>query len=103
MAGSETSTTLLSGLTYYLLKNPDTLRYLQSEVRGAFKDASEIDSNSASKLPYLFAAIEEGLRIFPPVAFGLPRVSPGATVDGHYIPAGVSTVVLTIANFSFTR
>lgn len=41
-------------------------------------------------LPYITAVIEEGLRIYPPVAFGLPRTSPGAKVDGHYIPAGTT-------------
>jgi cytochrome P450 len=92
VAGSETSTTLLSGLTYYLLKNPDILRNLQMEVRRAFQDPVSINSDSSSKLPYLFAIIEEGLRIFPPVAFGPPRISPGATVDGHYIPTGVSPI-----------
>jgi cytochrome P450 len=90
VAGSETTTTLLSGLTYYLLKNPEVLRNLQEEIRGAFQNADSIDNDTASKLPYLLAVIEEGLRIFPPVSFGPPRVSPGATVDGHYVPVGVS-------------
>jgi hypothetical protein len=89
LAGSETSSTLLSSLTYFLLNNPDTLKILQDEVRGAFKDLESIDGNSTSNLPYLFAVIEEGLRIFPPVAFGLPRDSPGEVVDGVYVPKGV--------------
>lgn len=29
------------------------------------------------------------MRCFPPLAFGLPRVSPGEFVDGYYIPKGV--------------
>ncbi len=32
--------------------------------------------------------MEEGLRIFPPVPAGLHRESPGATVDGYYVPRG---------------
>lgn len=42
-------------------------------------------------LPYLNAVIHESLRIFPPVAVPLPRVSPGEMVDGYYIPKGVSS------------
>lgn len=105
VAGSETTTTLLASLTYYLLKYPEVLRNLQTEVRGAFRDSGSINSDSAAKLPYLLAVIEEGLRIFPPVAFGPPRVSPGATVDGYYIPAGVSpkTVCLTVGVFDFVH
>lgn len=29
------------------------------------------------------------MRCFPPIAFGLPRVSPGEFVDGRFIPQGV--------------
>jgi cytochrome P450 len=49
-----------------------------------------ITGDSTENLPYLFAVIEEGLRIFPPVPAGLQRVSPGAFVDGHYVPTGTS-------------
>lgn len=34
--------------------------------------------------------IEEGLRLFPPSVVPLARYSPGATIGGHYVPAGVS-------------
>lgn len=33
------------------------------------------------------------MRCFPPIAFGLPRISPGETIDGHYIPKGVRVSV----------
>ncbi len=39
----------------------------------------------------MHAVILEGLRIYPPLPFALPRVVPegGDTVDGHFLPAGV--------------
>lgn len=95
VAGSETTATALLGLTWYLLNNPDALKILQIEVRTSFSDSTSINAETASKLPYLFAVIEEGLRLYPPIGFGLPRVSPGAVVDNHYIPAGVSTYATT--------
>jgi cytochrome P450 len=88
VAGSETTATALSGIVYYLSKNPDCMVQLQKEVAGAFTSYDNIKGNSAAKLPYLNAVIEEGLRLYPPVAFGLPRVSPGAIVSGHYVPTG---------------
>lgn len=43
---------------------------------------------------YLNAVMTEALRFYPPVPVGGPRVSPGAYVDGVYIPAEVSLIPL---------
>lgn len=88
LAGSETTATSLSGLTYFLLKNPDCLSKLNEEVRGAYSSIDEITGDSTATLPYLQGCIEEGLRLFPPAPFRLPRDSPGAVIDGHYVPEG---------------
>lgn len=88
LAGSETTATSLSGLTWHLLKNPQCLSKLNEEVRGAFSSLDEITGDATAALPYLHACIEEGLRIFPPVALNLPRDCPGAVIDGHYVPEG---------------
>ncbi|KAH8593799.1 cytochrome P40 monooxygenase [Bisporella sp. PMI_857] len=95
-AGSETSSTFLSATTYYLLKNPSMLEKLQNEVRKAFQNDSEIDGENVKRLVYLNAVIEEGLRIFPPAPFGLPRVCPGAEIDGHWVPKG--SIIATAAH-----
>lgn len=86
VAGSETTATSLSGITYYLSRNENVYKKLALEIRGTFENYEQIDSRSTLTLPYLKAVIDEGLRIYPPIAIGLPRVSPGETVDGHYIP-----------------
>lgn len=88
VAGSETTATCLTGLTFFLLSNEPCLKRLSAEVRSQFKTTQEIDGDSTKDLKYLQAVIDEGLRMFPPVAFGLPRICPGTVVDGHYIPAG---------------
>ncbi|TVY25314.1 Cytochrome P450 monooxygenase [Lachnellula hyalina] len=90
VAGSETTATLLSGLTYYLSQSPEAWKRLKDEVRGAFKTEEEITMRSTAALPYLFACLEEGLRMYPPAVVTPPRFSPGATVNGEYIPEGVS-------------
>jgi len=91
VAGSETTATVLSGVTYLLLRNPTALRKVLEEVRGTFQSEEEITLTSVNSLPYMLACLNEALRMYPPVASGLPRVVPdgGATVAGAFIPADV--------------
>ncbi|KAL1619772.1 hypothetical protein SLS56_009973, partial [Neofusicoccum ribis] len=98
-AGGETSSTLLSGLTYHLLKNPDKMATLTEEVRATFKGPSEMDSARLAQLPYLRACIQEGLRIYPPAATGMPRVVPpgGSVISGTNIAAGTTVYVSPFA------
>ena len=92
IGGTETTATLLSGLIYYLLQNPATMHALQTELRSAFESEDEITIEGLMAQKYLHACIEEGLRMYPPISNGLPRVVPpeGAFIDGHEVPAGVS-------------
>lgn len=99
-AGSETTATSLAGTTWYLLKNQDCLRKVTEEVRGAFKSMSDITGDSTARCEYLHGVVEEGLRLFPPVAAGLPRVSPGAVIDGQYVPAGY---IVACENYPLAR
>ncbi|POS72002.1 cytochrome P40 monooxygenase [Diaporthe helianthi] len=99
MAGSETTATALTATIYYLLRNPHTLEKLTSEILQNFHHADEITGESVVGLQYLGGVIEEGLRLFPPLALGLPRESPGAVVDGHFIPQGTC---VSVENFSMS-
>lgn len=89
IAGGETVSTFLAATTFYLLKTPDSYSKARDEVRKRFQTYESIDATSAQQLPYLQAVISEGLRIYPPGSQGFPRISPGATIDGHWIPEGV--------------
>ncbi|KAF4454251.1 hypothetical protein F53441_3251 [Fusarium austroafricanum] len=95
IAGSETTTHLLAGSVYYLLRNPEKMAKLQNEIRSTFSSRDEIVGDALSHLEYLNAVIEETLRIFPAVSISLPRVCPGAAIDGYYVPK--DTVVSTDA------
>jgi cytochrome P450 len=92
LAGSETTATALSAITYYLLRTPKVMQKLKEEIRTSFQSYNAIHSKSTLDLPYLGAVIAEGLRIYPPLPIALPRVVPdgGDIVDGHFLPAGVS-------------
>ncbi|OJI83695.1 hypothetical protein ASPTUDRAFT_170703 [Aspergillus tubingensis CBS 134.48] len=86
IAGSETTATTLSAATYFILKHPEVYAKMRDEIRSRFKDYSEITSSSVGQLPYFHAVLNETMRLYPPVPFGPPRISPGAYVDGHYVP-----------------
>lgn len=90
IAGSETTATTLSGLVFNLKRNPEALQLLLDEIRGTFATEQEISMKSAASLQYLQACIHETLRIYPPVPETPPRRSPGAQINGEYIPEGVS-------------
>ncbi|KAI1771516.1 putative cytochrome P450 [Hypoxylon cercidicola] len=95
LAGSETTSTVLSTATYYLLKDPAAYARLVSEIRGKFKSADDINEATTHDLVYMNAVCKEAMRIYAPLPLALPREVPdgGETVDGHFLPAG--TVVAT--------
>ncbi|KAI0180131.1 cytochrome P450 [Hypoxylon sp. FL1284] len=63
---------------YHLLNNPSALKTLS------------VWGGPAAELPYLTACLRESIRVMPNVLTGMPVVSPGAMVDGEFIPRGVT-------------
>ncbi|KAL5115725.1 hypothetical protein ACEQ8H_006333 [Pleosporales sp. CAS-2024a] len=88
IAGTETTATLLSGLTYRLLTNPVCMQKLVQEIRAAFKSGEDMTLEALAALPYFAACVKEAFRLYPPVPLGLPRITPedGSTVCGQYVP-----------------
>ncbi|KAL6158808.1 hypothetical protein ACJBU6_02985 [Exserohilum turcicum] len=88
IAGSETTSSMLSGVTYMLLTNPDAYQKVVHEVRTSFNSDEEITLTSVSRLTYMLACLNEAMRSYPPVPFGMPRFVPkgGAKVSGEFIP-----------------
>ncbi|KAH7055844.1 putative cytochrome P450 [Macrophomina phaseolina] len=101
IAGSETTATLLSGGTYYLLTNPHVYARAVAEVRGRFSDPSEISLSSISELKYLLAFFDEALRMYPPVASNLARQTPpeGANILGRWVPGNTVVGIHQLAQF----
>lgn len=63
---------------------------LIKEIRSSFRSDEDIDFDKASRLEYLMAVLNKSLRLFPPVATSIPRVTIDADViDGHVVPPGV--------------
>lgn len=91
LAGSDTSATTCGSTTWFLVKNPRTLKKLQDEVRSSFQSMEDITVAAASKLSYLRAVIREALRLHPVGPVSVPRVvdRPGVIISGHAVPPGV--------------
>ncbi|KAJ4327627.1 hypothetical protein N0V84_001876 [Fusarium piperis] len=92
IAGSETTATLLSGVTFQLLMNKTKLDKLVSEIRSSFDTEDDITLDRVNQLSYLLAALNEGLRMYPPVPNGLPRLVPagGEIMERFWIPEKAS-------------
>lgn len=94
LAGSETTATALSCIVYYLNRTPQALIRLRKEIQAKFSAYQDINAATTSSMEYLNSVILEGLRIYPPLPFALPRVVPngGDTVDGRWVPANVKII-----------
>ncbi|KAI9162762.1 isotrichodermin C-15 hydroxylase [Paramyrothecium foliicola] len=90
LGGSETTATLLCGITYLLLSYPKQYHKAVQEVRRTFANIEDITLMSVSKLDFMHACINESLRRYPPTAGSQPRFVPkgGAKIDNHFVPEG---------------
>lgn len=89
-AGGDTTGGTMSGVIYNTLKHPRVLKCLQEELDAEVKQ-TPISWANASKLPYLDAVVQEGLRFHPGTSFTMERVVPrGGLVlpDGGFIQPG---------------
>jgi cytochrome P450 len=109
LAGTETTATLLSGLTFFLLRNPTPMKTLVAEIRNAFASTNDMTMEQLAALPYLAACIKEAFRLYPPVALGLPRLTPanGSTIAGNFVPPDTGVFIPQHAMYTheknFTR
>lgn len=89
VAGSDTTGVTLTYLTWAVLQRPKLQAEIEEEVASLNGNITDAE---VEKLPLLNATIEETLRLYGAAPGGLPRIVPkgGSTLDGYYIPAGVT-------------
>ncbi|KAH7102241.1 cytochrome P450 [Auriculariales sp. MPI-PUGE-AT-0066] len=118
-AGADTTANSLTAILYYILLHRPVYERIMAELAtvnagvaesdGTLPTLKHMDSkielettidslpthDQVKSLPYLNAAIEEGLRMFATNAFGLPRVTgpAGFELDGIVVPPGVEVSV----------
>ncbi|KAJ2987027.1 hypothetical protein NUW58_g4730 [Xylaria curta] len=78
------------GVLFFLTQEPKYYQFLTEEIRNAFQSYDDITLTTTAQLPYEEACLEETIRLLATNTTGLPRYSPGAMVDGHYIPKGIT-------------
>lgn len=92
VAGSDTSSTAMCSVLFYLADNPDAYQRAAHEVRSKFTSCHDIAIGATlASCTYLRACIDESLRISPPVGSALWRevhADGGARVDSLHIPKG---------------
>lgn len=95
------------------------MKILTDEIRGRFQSSIDITLGGLAPLPYLnackslsnfifqvpydspFLGIREGMRVYPPVPSGLPRIvaEGGNSILGRWVPAGTHVSVHQFATY----
>lgn len=101
-AAGENTEISLTNIIWLLAKNPQAVEKLREELQEAYRNAPEpvgdVPPYSILKdLPYLRACVDEGLRLRPALAGGLPRIVPegGMRVSGEWFDEGTTISVST--------
>ncbi|KAI1102035.1 benzoate 4-monooxygenase cytochrome P450 [Jackrogersella minutella] len=97
IAGSDTTSTSLSGIFFYLTGDPQRCQKLVNEIRSTFQSEKEvIYGPKLLTCTYLKACVDEGMRLAPSGPCELPRevLFGGLRIKGEYYPAG--TIVGTV-------
>ncbi|KAB5558036.1 isotrichodermin C-15 hydroxylase [Coniochaeta sp. 2T2.1] len=100
IAGFDPIQIQLYAAVFFLVKHGEAYARLTKEIRDAFESYGDITAEAVSKLAYLNAFIHESQRAYVITVARMPRVSPGATVDGVYVPKGV---IVHLSSFTAAR
>ncbi|OAG39457.1 hypothetical protein AYO21_06285 [Fonsecaea monophora] len=89
VAGSDTTAATLTHLFFHLAKDQSQIDRLREEIQSLKGD---LQASKLLTLKHLNGAINEALRLHPPVPGGVTRLTPveGVTVGGTYIPGNVN-------------
>ncbi|CCU82987.1 benzoate 4-monooxygenase cytochrome P450 [Blumeria hordei DH14] len=98
LAGSETTATFLSGVTYHLLCYPQQLAKVTSLLRSTFESVDEITGAALTKLEFFNAVIEESFRLYPPATSIIPRLTNpgGSIICGELVPENTTVSIALI-------
>lgn len=90
LGGYDPTSVAIYTMFYFILQSPKALEELKEELQGSFSRYDEIETERLRTLPWLNACLQETLRLSAAATHhSLPRISPGAIVNGEYVPKGV--------------
>ncbi len=91
VAGADTSSVAFAAILFYLADNKSAYERAAAEVRAAFRSREEIAMGAAlASCSYLYACINEAMRMSPPVGLALWRevVADNMVLDGQPVVKG---------------
>jgi len=92
IAGSDTTTAMLTAAFFHIAKHPKVLQKLRLELEQLMPD--QITGRRLAELPYLNAVIKETLRFSPPALLLSPRYAKeDVEIGGCIIPKNTSVIV----------
>ncbi|KAJ0971148.1 hypothetical protein J5N97_019107 [Dioscorea zingiberensis] len=93
-AGSDTSSVTVEWVMAELLRHPEVMARVRSEIKEVIGSEKEVDESDIAKLQYLQAVVKETLRMHPPAPFLLPRLAESNVELGAYtVPKGARILV----------
>ncbi|BCR97993.1 cytochrome P450 [Aspergillus luchuensis] len=104
-AGSESITTIITGVMNYLLRDQTTLRELVDQLHDTFPTEKDITATRLKSLSYLDAVLMEGMRLCPTIPDAMRRQVPrgGARVAGQFVPEGMIVSIPPFASYRAPR
>ncbi|KDP39287.1 hypothetical protein JCGZ_01044 [Jatropha curcas] len=84
--GTDTSATTVVWAMSELLKNPDVMKRVQTEVRQVFSKKGYVDEESIGELHYLKAVVKETMRLHPTGAVLTRECREDCVINGYDIP-----------------
>lgn len=92
--GSDTTSSVLVWALASLMKNPQSLKKVQAEIRQLAAKKDVIDEQDIEKLPYLRAVVKETLRLYPPAPLSIPRETiDKSIINGYAIEVGTMVYI----------
>uniref|UniRef100_G3QMS9 unspecific monooxygenase n=1 Tax=Gorilla gorilla gorilla TaxID=9595 RepID=G3QMS9_GORGO len=96
-AGYETTSSVLSFITYELATHPDVQQKLQEEIDAVLPNKAPPTYDTVLQMEYLDMVVNETLRLFP-IAMRLERVcKKDVEINGMFIPKGVVVMIPSYA------
>ncbi|KAK7427633.1 hypothetical protein QQZ08_005908 [Neonectria magnoliae] len=105
VAGSDTTSASLTCIFLELATHPRVCVELQIELDEFFRQNEGPEHVALSKLKYLQAVIDEGMRLYPAVPSGLQRMTPpeGLQIGDTFIPGNMTVQVPSYTLFHDPR
>ena len=94
--GRDTTAQSITWTFYNLMRHPEQIHHIRTELQTAFQDFNlsqslplSFDTIQPSSLPYTMAVFNETIRLYPPVPFELKEcTAPTTFPDGTWLPKG---------------